>query len=68
MRPWTPTTAMVRRLYVAGREASSPAETLRMHPDEIAAEFDRWFARDVLGGAAGAEGRRDDGTADRPAS
>jgi len=59
---------MVRRLYVAGREASSPAETLRMHPDEIAAEFDRWFARDVLGGAAGAEGRRDDGTADRPAS
>lgn len=43
MRAWTPTTEMVRQLYVAGREARSPAETLRMHPDEIAAEFDRWL-------------------------
>ncbi|MGN6240614.1 MAG: hypothetical protein ACTHNI_12860 [Cellulosimicrobium cellulans] len=34
---------MVRQLYVAGRESRSPAETLRMHPDEIAAEFDRWL-------------------------
>jgi hypothetical protein len=44
MRAWTPTTEMVRQLFVAGRESRSPAETLRMHPDEIAAEFDRWLA------------------------
>ena len=34
MRAWTPTTEMVRQLYVAGRESRSPAETLRMHPDD----------------------------------
>lgn len=31
MRAWTPTTEMVRQLYVAGRESRSPAE------------FDRWL-------------------------
>ncbi|CPU67183.1 hypothetical protein SAMN05518682_1128 [Cellulosimicrobium aquatile] len=43
MRPWTPKTDMVRRLYVAGREATSPAEALRMSPQELAEEFDRWL-------------------------
>jgi hypothetical protein len=47
VRHWTPTTDMVRRLYVAGREATSPAETLRMRPEDIGAEFDRWFAEAV---------------------
>jgi hypothetical protein len=57
VRPWTPTTEMVRRLYVAGREATSPAETLRMRPDDIGAEFDRWFAEAVR------RASRDDGGA-----
>jgi len=43
MRPWTPKTDMVRRLYVAGREATSPAEALRMSQQELAEEFDRWL-------------------------
>ncbi|MBN0040795.1 hypothetical protein JN535_11530 [Cellulosimicrobium cellulans] len=43
MRPWTPQTDMVRRLYVAGREATSPAEALRMTQQELAEEFDRWL-------------------------
>lgn len=59
MRPWTPTTDMVRRLYVAGREATSPAETLRMRPDDIGAEFDRWFAEAVQRSS-----RQDAGTAE----
>ncbi|QJW34985.1 hypothetical protein [Cellulosimicrobium protaetiae] len=60
MRAWTPTTEMVRQLYVSGREARSPAETLRMHPDEIAAEFDRWLASLREPGARVATTREDD--------
>ena len=43
MRPWTPKTDMVRRLYVAGREAPRPAAALRKSPLALAEEFDRWL-------------------------
>lgn len=66
MRPWTPATDMVRRLYVAGREATSPAETLRMHPDDIGAEFDRWFAEAVRGAARPDGGAGENGPATGP--
>ena len=41
MRPWTPKTDMVRRLYVAGREAAPRAEARRRAQPELAEELDR---------------------------